>query len=1264
MGKCDKQTVRIVVDMQACQTTGSAQRGVGRYSHALFTAMYEAASPREIHALGATQHPLPLALSGFPQNRQHLIGHLPNFETGRDFEGGEQDSLDSTLLTANISRIKPDIVHISHVFEGYSDRVALPGVSDNAVGPLLSATLYDLIPLRFQEHYFQDARFKRWYLQRLKWLRQADLLLSISESSRQDAIDLLGLDPARIVRIGGGISRHFNPLADKAGARRRLAARYGMKRPNFVLYTGGDDYRKNLQGAIKGYAALRPETRKNTLLVIICAIEPHRIEMYLDFARKSGVERSDLLFVGFVPEDDLVAFYATCDVFVFPSLYEGLGLPVLEAMACGAPVIAGNNSSLLELVPDSDALFDASKPSEIAKKMQLALGNREFAEHLGREGLIHAGKFTWERSARLALDAFDAALRKKQAAGLNAIQNGWLKRQRIAMFTPLPPCRSGIADYNAQFLPFLAEYFDVDLYVDDYKVSDEGLSSSLRIFAAKDFRASASAYDAILYEFGNSEFHVHMLPLLAEFPGIVTLHDAFLSGMMGYLEFNLGEQDRYAQEMLCSHAGQARRYLAPVAAHPNAIGAAMVDLPCTKRVLDQATGLISHSPFNLKVAREFYPEGWLAPYRIIPQMVVTPQRWTQEQIAQTRAGLGFAPDDFILATFGHIAWTKCGDRLLEAFLTSELAGDKRCHLIFAGELAKDDFGLALHDRIRQAGLGQRIRISGFLSDENYARYLRVSDVAVQLRTKSRGGTPKGVLDCLAYGVPVVVNNEASYEDYPDDVVIKLPADPQVADIAAELVGLRADPGRRRITAERGYAYVREYHDPKICAAQYALAIAEFTSRHSAMQTENSARNLAPHLAGCAQPIQAATAAATALDNCIVPSFDKPRLIIDVSHIAKDDHATGIPRVVRNTVRAAYCSARSGLEAVAAELEDGKLVLAANWLARERLLLPFEINSPGQPSLTLRAGDHLLMLDSSWARHDEFLPVFESARAARVPVTTAVYDLLPLTLPPGNIVAGGKEWFDGWLRSAIGASDNLVCISKAVADDLIAFISRNNLGNKKLNIGYWHLGADPPVSGDCAVNSPIHSAQAPFALMVGTIEPRKNHGMALDAFEQLWQQGFDLSLVIAGKPGWMVDDLLKRIRTHELRGKKLWFFESASDAEMNHLYRSAAALLFPSKGEGFGLPLVEAAHHGTPIICSDIPAFREIAGEYAAYVKIEGVEQLAAGISEWRKVSIAGKTVDSRGIPLLTWEKSAEALMDVVLGQKWYWTCGPAGHKFV
>ena len=207
---------------------------------------------------------------------------------------------------------------------------------------------------------------------------------------------MLDLDPSRIVTIHGGISDHFKRHPDPAGTRAALLARYGISRLNVILYTGGDDYRKNIAGAIEAFAVLPADLRASAQLVIICSIAPNRKAVYLKNARRAGLTGDDIVFTGVIPEDDLVAFYSVCDVFVFPSLYEGLGLPVLEAMACGAPAIGGDNSSIRELIGDPDAMFDAADVNSIAAKMAQVLTDCQLAEKLRQHGLARAPLFTWE----------------------------------------------------------------------------------------------------------------------------------------------------------------------------------------------------------------------------------------------------------------------------------------------------------------------------------------------------------------------------------------------------------------------------------------------------------------------------------------------------------------------------------------------------------------------------------------------------------------------------------------------------------------------------------------------------------------------------------------------------------------------------------------------------------------------------------------------------------------------------------------------------
>ncbi len=172
-------------------------------------------------------------------------------------------------------------------------------------------------------------------------------------------------------------------------------------------------------------------------------------------------------------------------------------------------------------------------------------------------------------------------------------------------------------------------------------------------------------------------------------------------------------------------------------------------------------------------------------------------------------------------------------------------------------------------------------------------------------------------------------------------------------------------------------------------------------------------------------------------------------------------------------------------------------------------------------------------------------------------------------------------------------------------------------------------------------------------MVGTIEPRKGHAQVLSAFERLWAAGVDASLVVVGKEGWGVERLAARLRTHPERGKRLHLLPGVSDEVLLSLYESASVLLAASEGEGFGLPLIEAARHGMPIIARNIPVFHEVAGEHAFYFTGKAPEHLADAISTWLALRERGEAPSSNNMPWLTWAQSATQLMDVILGGRWY-----------
>lgn len=947
----DQHSTRIIVDLQAGQTLGSFQRGIGNYSCGFFDHLAKQLPAGDVFALTSDALPHQVDCSAVQPNRRIVMSPQIDWHTPFEFQGGNRESIGSVAYSAQSQAYKPDIIHLSHSFIGLGDQIIGPGITQPIPGQVISTTLYDLIPLIFSEHYLSNPIIRGHYYYQLEQLRRFDLLLAISESTRQDAINYLGIEPSRIVTIHGGISSIFKPAANRESAIEQIRSSYRL-RQKILLYTGGDDYRKNIDGLIEGFAKTPQKIKDATTLVIVAKMsEPSRAH-YENLARDLGIPDDSLLFTGYIPDDKLLAFYQSCNAFIFPSKYEGLGLPVLEAMSCGAPVIGSNNSSIREIIAREDAMFDVNNPESMANAITQVLTNQNLAEDLSQYGMVQSSQFNWENSAKTAKEAFFEALQRKREAGVSFALSGWLPRKRIAVLTPMPPSQSGIADYSADFLPYLNRHFDIDLYLSNHHCEDEKTSALLRIFDIKDFAQTAQAYDAIIYEVGNSDFHTHMLELMEQYPGVVTLHDAYMSGILSALEHGMNQPHRFANELLYSHGPRARKYLPPEGGNIDDIRAAIIKFPTTKRILDHALGVISHSPFNLKVAKEHFPEGWLPPYRTIPQMIAPDQHNKNKE--RVKKELGLPENSFVIATFGHIAVTKVGDLLLRAFEQSKELTAREAHLVYVGKLSEDEFGDKLKKLIKKSSARKRIKITGFVSKEDYHKYLQISDIAVQLRSSSRGGTPRSVLDCLANNVPVVLNNYASFKDYPDQVVAKIPGVIKADDIQRKLDQLTSDSNIRLEYAQAGKEYIRTQHDPAIAAARYAAAIHEFIERDKASQATTYASELAPHVGSD----NTQTYISQLTSTIISPTLSRRRLLITGARL--ENAGRKIQKPLVQLTKAMYQTDVKGIEPIAVEWTGSGISPPSQWLAIEGILATCE-NGLYTPPLEFQPDDVVINL---------------------------------------------------------------------------------------------------------------------------------------------------------------------------------------------------------------------------------------------------------------------------------------------------------------
>jgi glycosyltransferase involved in cell wall biosynthesis len=375
--------MRIVIDMQGAQSE-SRFRGIGRYTMSFSQAV--------AHNRG--EHELILALNGlFPDTiepiRAAFDGLLPQENIRVWNAPGPIEYLSAQKWRRNIAKLirehflahlAPDVVLVTSLFEGMAGN-AVTSIRRTFCDTPTAVILYDLIPYIHRKTYLENPVVEEWYLHKLDHFRRADLFLSISEAARQDCIRYLGIDERSVVNISSAVDGSFSPRRISPSRESELRERYGLNRP-FIMYTGGIDYRKNIEGLIRAYAGLPADIIRQNQLAIVCSIQEYDRQRLIDLAKRKKLKKDDLILTGFVPEEDLIDLYNLCAVFIFPSWYEGFGLPALEAMSCGAPVIGSNTSSLPEVIGREDALFNPYDVQDITAKLSQALTDGNYRRTL------------------------------------------------------------------------------------------------------------------------------------------------------------------------------------------------------------------------------------------------------------------------------------------------------------------------------------------------------------------------------------------------------------------------------------------------------------------------------------------------------------------------------------------------------------------------------------------------------------------------------------------------------------------------------------------------------------------------------------------------------------------------------------------------------------------------------------------------------------------------------------------------------------------
>jgi glycosyltransferase involved in cell wall biosynthesis len=356
----------VLLDVRPLQGP-SAKRGVGSYANGLLSGLIEEGFDDHLTLMVDARAPLPQ----LPGGKYRLAG------VRRRYTGNFAAYEESVALGADLRRLRPDVYHAIDL--------KLPGRSPCA----LVVTLHDLIPWSFGGSRMWGERLRYWVGRRL--LPRADVVLAVSQSTANDAVRLAKVDRRRIRVVREAADPIFKP---SPGAAERVTRAFGLP-PGYLLFVGALDSRKDPAGLLQAWSVAR---RDRPDLQLVITGEP---------GQQAPKDMAGATVLGHLSESELVDVYTAAGCLVFPSRYEGFGLPCLEALACGCPVAAYDNSSLPEVVDGAGELVEDGNAEALGKA---AARLAAVTERPWRPGLEHASKFSWRKTARATISAYEAAV--------------------------------------------------------------------------------------------------------------------------------------------------------------------------------------------------------------------------------------------------------------------------------------------------------------------------------------------------------------------------------------------------------------------------------------------------------------------------------------------------------------------------------------------------------------------------------------------------------------------------------------------------------------------------------------------------------------------------------------------------------------------------------------------------------------------------------------------------------------------------------------
>lgn len=798
--------MRIAFDSAAILGPLSKDRGIGNYSLSLLTTITEMDKNNEYYFFNLFDEEF------------LLDDYLQEGTTVKEFQmysgpGGfllrerKYNEVMGKLVEKYITENSIDIFCITSPFDGHNVVYKKEWFGACKV----VAITYDIIPYVMKDHYLAEPNSYQYYMECIDILRWVDEIQVISQSVEDDLVNYLNFDKDKISVIWGAVDKRYEEIEINGTEKKKIHDKFGINSA-YIMCTGGDDERKNIAGLIEAYSKLPRSVIDTYQLVIICKLSQPSFKRYTELSIRLNV-KDRVILTNFVSHQELLIFYNLATLMAFPSIYEGFGLPIVEAWACGTPVLTSDNSSLVQIAGDAAVIVDAMSVDDITRGLNYALTECDL-EDLIKKGKKRLELFQWEEVAKKSIASFEKLKDSKENIKPSEAND------LIAFFTPLPPIKSGISDYSVDIIKALYEYYQIDVYIDEGYKPDIVFDDQIQIFSHKEFERNRNKYKEIIYQVGNSEYHIYMYRYIQKYKGVVVLHDYNMHGILIYHSLENGKLNYSIYEKILKEDytdQQVRFYLEQLKAGKT--GYKTWEWELNGFISNYAKRIIVHS-FEAK-------EKLLE--KNIKQNVKQIWHYADTQInkinrAEFKKNAGYSDNIVLFSAFGHIQETKRPIPILKAF-KKVIEEYPNARLIFVGKMS-DETERQFETVLEQKNLKAYVKVTGYTTLEDFDNYISITDVCLNLRYPYNGETSGSMMRNLVQGNAVVVNGIGSFNELPEHVCIKLPnvmtmsVVDEIEQIYNAMKGIFERPEEYQKIRENAKRFAKEELEVKAIARRY------------------------------------------------------------------------------------------------------------------------------------------------------------------------------------------------------------------------------------------------------------------------------------------------------------------------------------------------------------------------------------------------------------------------------------------------------------